>query len=233
MPGANARAKAPRTTRFVWFLTDNQNAISNLTSPLKLEPGIRTLQNFFKVFPEAKVSFIWCRAHEGIRGMEMADNAAKQATKLTQRIPCTPNADAINRRIKDPLLKAAELLGVFNPKETFESLPKLTRPDATLITQIRSGHCSLNRFFFRFKNSDSRNCSLCSQYENVQHLLLNCKKFARLRRDLYKAANEAGVPMKGKDLLTCSSMYGALSTFCRISHRFYKARHKAFAPPRQ
>lgn len=99
------------------------------------------------------------------------------------------------------------------------------------MTQIRSGHCPLNSYLFRFKSVDSPNCTFCDHPEDVEHLLLNCRKFARLRRSLAQATKDLGVNMTRKALLTSPASFEAVATFCRISHRFYHARHKAFIPP--
>lgn len=205
---ANARKKAPVDTHFFWFLTDNQTIIQDLTEPLRVKVGMLTclrirnsLLRLSTRNPNSTVAIIWCPSKSEVAGMKSADAAAKAATTLRQIITQPPYPPAILKRIKEQVAEAARtrpsqpeltrLLGKFNPEETFKALIKLSRPDATLVAQIRSGHCPLNSYLHQFKAVDSPLCGLCKQEENVDHFLTQCKKFVGLRRDLFKTARSS------------------------------------------
>lgn len=172
--------------------------------------------------------------------MRKADAAAKAAAGLQQIMDQPPNPPAILRRIKEQLMRATRtpppqevltrLLGKFNPEETYKALRKLSRPDATLVAQIRSGHCPLNSYLHRFKAVESPNCDLCKQVESVDHLLLQCRKFAGLRRELIKAAQAASTAANRTQILTNPALFPALADFGRRTFRFYKARYRRQAP---
>lgn len=86
----------------------------------------------------------------------------------------------------------------------------------------------MNAYLFRFEASDSPNCELCKQHEDVCHLLTTCKKFVGLRRNLYNAARRLKVRTNRAQLVTNPKLFGALADYVRRSHRFYKARHRRF-----
>lgn len=151
---------------------------------------LRIRRNFAKLlhrYPNSKAAIIWCPSKSAIEGMTRADAAAKAATDLPQLIDQPPNPPAILKRIKEQLAAAARsppssseltrLLGKFNPQETLKALCKLPRSDATFVAQIRLGHCPLNSYLHRFRAVDSPKCDLCDQVEDVDHFLLQCKKF--------------------------------------------------------
>lgn len=244
---ANARSTAQPGTLFFWFLTDNQTMIQGMTEPLRLKPGmltcLRLRQNLSRLisrYPNSTAALIWCPSKSAIEGMVKADAAAKTATTLRQTIDQPPNPSAILKRIKEQVLGAARLpptsaaltrlLGNFDPTSTFKALSKLSRPDATLVAQLRSGHCPLNSYLKRFQAVESPLCDLCKQVEDVDHFLLQCRKFAGLRRDLFKAAGQSSTATNRVQLLTNPNIFDALATFGRRSYRFYKARHRRFIP---
>lgn len=174
--------------------------------------------------------------------MKRVDAAAKAAVHLRQVLAQPPNPPAILKRIKEQLAQTARtppsreeltrLLGRFNPEATYKALCKLPRPEATMVAQLRSGHCPLNDYLHRFKAVDSPKCKLCKQCETVDHLLLQCRKFAGLRRVLLTEARKQSTAPNRTQLLTNPDLFEAVATFVRRSFRFYKARHRRYAPPR-
>lgn len=244
---ANARAKATPLTEFFWFFTDNQTVIRDLTEPVKAKAGMESclriqtgLGKLIRQHQGAKISIIWCPSKTDIDGLTAADAAAKEAMTLQQVIDAPPDPTATRASIKAKLKASTtapptkevltRLLGHFDPTKTYAALCKLTRPDETLVAQLRAGHCPLNSYLFRFKASDSPNCDVCSQVEDVDHLLTSCKKFAGLRRTLCNSARLLKVQQTRKGLLTSPEAYPDVATFGRKSYRFYRARFKRHIP---
>lgn len=207
---------------------------------------LRIRQNLSKLlnrYPNSTAALIWCPSKSAVAGMKKADTAAKAAVTLRQIIDQPPHPPAILKRIKEQVAEAARttpstevlvrLMGKFNPEDTFKALCKLSRPDATFVAQIRSGHCPLNGYLNRFQAADSPACELCNQAETVDHLLLQCRRFVGLRRRLFKAAKQASTATNRAQLLTNPSLFTALADFGRRSHQFYKARHRRFIPNSQ
>lgn len=240
---ANAQAKALQLTKFFWFFTDNQTLIRDLTEPLRAKAGMNTciriqasLRKLIRQHPGSKVSIIWCPSRSEVAGMTAADAAAKAAVSLPQVLDTTPNPASTKTRIKAQLRAAASiippklvvdrLLGSFDPVKTYSALCKLSRPDATFIAKVRAGHCPLNGYLFRFKAANTPNCDVCSQKEDVDHLLTVCRKFAGLQKVLFGKARTLKVQPTRKGLLTNPSAYQDVANFGRQTFRFYRARFK-------
>lgn len=244
---ANARAKAPLPTNYFWFFTENQTVIRDLTKPMKPKAGMETclriqasLGKLIRRHPGTRISIIWCLSKTDVAGLNAAEAAAKEAMSLQQAIDTPPDPTATRACIKASLKVAAtanpsaeainRLLGHFDPAKTYVALSKLTRPYATLVAQLRSGRCPLNGYLYRFKAADNPKCDVCSQVEDVHHLLPACKKFAGLHKQLFNSARLLKVSQTQKRLLTSPTAYQDVANFGRKSYRFYRAQFKRHIP---
>lgn len=242
-----ARA-APGTTQYIWILNDSQTAIRDITNPPPLKSGqhiryliSKELKRLLTQYPDATVAFIWCAKGSGVEGHEKADALAKAASKLTSFSHLPVSYKAIQRQVKeletmrpgqhdtDPAV-LRRLMNSYQPIDTYKALAKLSRPDATIVTQLRAGHCPLNAYLFRFHAADSHLCTVCGQKESVEHYLLLCKKFVGLRRRLFTAAAKLKIPRTRQALLTDPRIFQSLADYGRKSYRFYKARYPKNGP---
>lgn len=247
---ANARAKAQPLTSFFWFHTDNQTLIRDLTEPLRPKTGLNTcirirsgLNKLLHLHPTAKVSILWCPSKADIPGMTAADKAAKAANSIPQLISTVPKPSTVRAQIKAQLKEAAtmlpsadaltRLMKTFNPAKNFAALCKLPQPDTTFIARVRSGHCPLNSILFRFRASNTPNCNVCSQVEDIDHLLTVCIKFAGLQRKLLNKARLKNTPPNQTGLLTSPGTSQAVATFGRNTFRFYRVKFKRHIPKTQ
>ncbi|EGG08977.1 uncharacterized protein MELLADRAFT_61520 [Melampsora larici-populina 98AG31] len=112
---ANVRNTAPGDTQFFWFITDCQNAIQNITKPLKTQPGMSTciqirksLNKLLTIFPRSKITIIWCLSSSGVQATIITDEAAKTATTLHQILTSAPSTAPIQKTIKANLQAAAD-----------------------------------------------------------------------------------------------------------------------------
>jgi hypothetical protein len=69
---------------------------------------------------------------------------------------------------------------------------KLTRGQASMLFQIRSGHFPLNAYLHRINRSETEYCQRCApeagaQKETVDHFLFKCKAYMACRRKLVRA----------------------------------------------
>lgn len=65
---------------------------------------------------------------------------------------------------------------------------QLTRPKATILSQMRTGKCKLKSYLYAIQAEDSDLCE-CGQKETVKHVLLDCRQWGVERQEL-KAAVE-------------------------------------------
>ncbi|KAJ3473536.1 hypothetical protein NLI96_g12952 [Meripilus lineatus] len=69
-----------------------------------------------------------------------------------------------------------------------KSISNLTRPQAAIITQLRTGHAPLNEHLHRIKRSATPNCPHCGPgfTESVRHFLIQCRHHSRARYQMYR-----------------------------------------------
>jgi hypothetical protein len=68
---------------------------------------------------------------------------------------------------------AKELDKALLSKYTKKLYDKLSRTQAALLVQVRSGYCRLNSYLYRISKAESSNYK-CGAIENVRHFLLEC-----------------------------------------------------------
>ncbi|KAJ7361284.1 hypothetical protein DFH08DRAFT_843669 [Mycena albidolilacea] len=62
-----------------------------------------------------------------------------------------------------------------NPSKALEKMYKgLSRPQCSVLTQLRTGHIGVNAYLHRFKLAPSPLCPYCDVPESVPHFLLGC-----------------------------------------------------------
>jgi hypothetical protein len=64
------------------------------------------------------------------------------------------------------------------------------RGQCSIITQVHTGHVSLNAYLTRFGVVDSDLCQTCREPETVNHFLLTCRRFMQQRDILRRALLE-------------------------------------------
>jgi hypothetical protein len=55
----------------------------------------------------------------------------------------------------------------------------LSRPQCSVLTQLRTTHFALNSYLYRFHLAPSPDCALCLVPETVPHFLLSCPIYRR------------------------------------------------------
>jgi ribonuclease HI len=158
-----------------------------------------------------QVSIEWVAGHEGVEGNEIVDKAAKEAAEEGKTSPVSelpsllkqkalPESAAARRqegrrRIKKMWMQRWEKSPRYNrikhidPKLPSASFLKatrtLTRRQASIIIQLRSGHIPIRKYLHRIGKSDTPNCSRChDSEESVHHLLFECPKHTAPRQQL-------------------------------------------------
>jgi hypothetical protein len=156
----------------------------------------------------------WVPGHEGVEENEGIDGLAKEAARgrsseeallpecLTRApIPHSKAAALMEQaqRLKtqaghlltrSPRYRLLRELGITSPSNKFQSLTRgLTRRQASILIQMRSGHAGLNKHLARINRADSPICPACEQEEeSVLHFLVRCPAHDReqwtLRREL-------------------------------------------------
>ncbi|KAJ3492820.1 hypothetical protein NLJ89_g11157 [Agrocybe chaxingu] len=163
-----------------------------------------------------KFKLRWIAAHKDVKGNERADTEAKRAargrTTPSQWLPSTlqgrlaVSADATKKNYmealraewteqwsKSPRKQRLDAIDPDFPFDEYRQLQgKLTRAQASLLIQIRSGHIPLNAYLFRFGKSDTKRCNACWRRsgghldvaETVRHFLFECPSYQWERSEM-------------------------------------------------
>ena len=178
----------------------------------------RILQNH----PFRQLQITWVPGHCNIYGNEQADKAAKYAAKNPHHgLQQLSNEPTIHH---DPLKSSLKQLICSNiiAKWTiywFEtqtatachlrrirrdakvtSGPKLYysygRSTTAKLAQLRTGHCRLNSYLYRFNIVESAECQCGEGKETVEHFLLVCKRYTEERKILRRRVNSDGMKVR-------------------------------------
>jgi ribonuclease HI len=157
----------------------------------------------------------WISSHSEVKGNEEADKLAKDAARGRSsrtidlphllRTPLPDSASATKQAFVDGLKKRwltvwdnsprKERFSLIDPKFPFDGFRKkwfnLTRQQASIIMQIRTGHIPLNFYLHRIGKIDSDRCTKCAEHqddvqprETVNHFLFICQAYDEARNEL-------------------------------------------------
>lgn len=156
---------------------------------------------FTKLFPLAKLKFIWIPSHVGIIGNESVDILAKNATKKNivqiDRIPFTDFYHSVSKAALDSTndiirtksnSKGAKYFQIFfqDKKHAWFHKKNLPRELIVSINRARSNHYHLAESLAKIKVVESPICKCGRENENINHVTWQCKMYDNQRTDLLK-----------------------------------------------
>ena len=173
-------AREPVGRSMSMICTDSQAALNALKSSEKTDDkGLAQLRACLARL-RSPVILQWVPGHCGLVGNEWADKAAgESATSTDEPLPnlggiSYQSAKAlIKREIVDPPTSHLRTKAVFDgPRNT----DPLSRPDAVLIAQLRSGHCrKLAAYRSVVDANSSPTCPYCeADHETLEHWIQEC-----------------------------------------------------------
>ena len=200
------------TNMAAYVMTDSQEALKRIQnggkSKKSREVVAATLRELQLVREKKiQIKLVWVPGHSGIVGNECAHRAAQETTAAECTAPSIPG-----RRIREhsealKLLRAA--VGADVPRTPSEwggytysidkALPgrhtlrlygALTREDAGILAQARTGHTHLREYLARTHQIESALCECGRGVESVKHVLLQCSLWTSQRDRLREAAGD-------------------------------------------
>jgi hypothetical protein len=156
----------------------------------------------------------WIPGHMSIVGNDRADEEAKKAAKSQGKgvdtITCSPlkssrsqiikraNKDHWNAAWKAEKTTSSHLQKITTRRHVDESAKIYNgiteRRDPARLIRLRTGHCSLNEYLYRFGIEESPMCECNSEIiETVDHFLTRCPRYEREREKLIRNVRVGGM----------------------------------------
>lgn len=179
------------------LLSDSKSGLTELTNPnTSNHLANRILHNHHRIKQQGKfIQYAWVRAHIGIGGNELADNAAKAAARLHKSpdylsIPIS----YIKHRNYTVAQESTHTYYTLASPHTLALIPsysllnkyiqKINSKPNYAITQLLTNHGLHKEYLHRFKITDNDHCP-CDNLttQTLKHLIEQCPRFAATRLD--------------------------------------------------
>ncbi|KAG0140012.1 hypothetical protein CROQUDRAFT_665735 [Cronartium quercuum f. sp. fusiforme G11] len=181
------RGKDCRKTNLALF-SDSQVALLAAHQPTQPTSGqylVKFLKDQLRGLPEGtNLDLFWTPGHEGVALNEEADKAAKGAAMTDRSRTILPMslASLLQTTWNELSFSASEFSShslnlKTSAKKIADAYNKLEKGQAAAIFQLRTEHCPLNDYLYRFKWSKTKYCSTCGVPETVPHFLLYCRRY--------------------------------------------------------
>ena len=141
--------------------------------------------------------FCWVPRHIGIRGNEKADSAARSALDLPCVKVVVPNPD-FKHKINQCIISTWQddwngaitnkLHSVTPVLVDWQSSYRRCRKDEVVLCRVRIGHTHLTHSYILRKDPPPQ-CEHCQCILTVQHILVECNRFAEKRKDIFGKRN--------------------------------------------
>ncbi|KAK2727599.1 hypothetical protein QYM36_008173 [Artemia franciscana] len=79
---------------------------------------------------------------------------------------------------------------------------EMKRPEKkVIIFRMRTGHGKTKKMLKRWNMTDSSDCNVCGVEENLQHIIMECKKYETATSRLKEQVENRGIQFRIKELL--------------------------------
>ena len=194
--------------RFVIF-SDSKSVIESLDNYNSTNVVIKEILDLIYSIHQKKKSvvFCWVPGHVGIRGNELADQAAKRALNRPVspafRLPYQDLFPVVRAFVKQRWQNRWDSAHATKPIKLHAIQPiispfhltGLTRKEETVIHRLRIGHTRLTHAYLFEQRGPIKYAPLChfceDPYENltVEHILIDCHELRHVRRRYYLSPN--------------------------------------------
>lgn len=173
--------------------SDSFSVLSSLENPSPVHPLIVQIQNLIHQLLSNQFTLVlcWSPGHVGIAGNSYADKAAKEAAlEIGPFFPGSVSADDKRASLKKQLITDWELDWRSQHQNRLKQLTcgnvvlnplkNLTRQQQVILSRLRIGHTQFSHSYI-IKGKDKPTCDSCNSPLTVDHVLLTCPVFQKLR----------------------------------------------------
>jgi ribonuclease HI len=198
---AEALGKLPKLRfRNIALTTRNKAAVLSLRRP-RQQSGQRYISQIYRAIRTLKrdgntVSFLWLPSSEQCEFATLAKQKAKKSTRTRaspqMQLPRMRSTTLNIARKMVTIATVPEKTGKYSKtidkalpgKHTRQLYDKLSRKEASVLAQLRTGMARLNTFLFRIRASTTDQCECGHAQETVDHFLFRCRKWTAQRTEM-------------------------------------------------
>ena len=190
--------KNPEIPKYMIF-SDFLSSLIAIQEGNQNHPHIQEIQEKYQYLTDYGkiVVLAWVPSHEGIRGNQMADPFAKEATKMitTVKFPFTD----YKTKMKNYIRKWQAIWDMFPNNKLYKHQPKIkleiteplpNRRQEIVLSRIRIGHIYLTHAYL-LKEEMAPWWTCCNQLLIVSRILIDCKKYKNISKKSYHATTLA------------------------------------------
>ena len=199
MAATTTMLNANITNQTINYFVDNQAAIQSLGKYcIKSSQVLNCKLAINELALNNDIHIYWIPGHSNHPGNEVADRLAKQGVeKLVHAAePILPVSEAeIKQNIKNwatlshqtnwrnlPYCRQTKMMIPSPDPKIWKKIQKYSRRNIMIITQMLTGHCTLQRHLTIMKIEEDPTCEQCCEdEETVEHFLCECPVFAVIR----------------------------------------------------
>ena len=178
--------------------SDSRSALQALEKLYTRHPLVLKIQRFLAGLHSRRkdISLCWVPSHVGLPGNERADRVAKRASLLPPSgalsLPLQDLYPSVTRALReswqarwDTCRAAGNKLALIKPTiDRWSTSTHRTRHREVVLARLRIGHTRLTHGHL-MSRSDPPHCPHCHVPLSVVHLLVDCPRYASLRRSLF------------------------------------------------
>ncbi|XP_058828102.1 uncharacterized protein LOC131687996 [Topomyia yanbarensis] len=181
----------------VVIITDSKSACEGILNQEKANDNflifdINKMRNHLQ---DRRIKIQWIPSHIEVRGNELADRAAVQATKQIQDMfESLTLGDTLRLAKKAMWAKWTRLYQEMSHEKGKYRFQLNNEPETSVwcsnmnlnthektLSRIRTGHCLTKDRKYTWKWIDNENCETCRMKEDIEHILFHCAKYNTIR----------------------------------------------------